>query len=245
MSFINLDEFINYIYSNNVEKAKELYEKNKYNLEDGEYFIFREACFKSNLDTIKWLYSLQPINIHIFEDTPFFNACAKGNLDIIKWLLDISIQNKTKINIHGRNEYALKCACYQNNKELGEILYNYDKNFNFREIDSIFLQIGKLKYFDMVNFLCSICPEYIVSHQDNLIIFNVLYPMISKVRNVNNYKQVETNLNCDICMNENKYFVKLNCNHIYCNICIENLENCPVCFKYIDKFNTDIELYKI
>jgi hypothetical protein len=60
--------------------------------------------------------------------------------------------------------------------------------------------------------------------------------------NNDNYKKLELEeLECNICMDDKEYFVKLDCNHKFCRDCLIKLDDCAFCKKMIDKvYNSSI-----
>jgi hypothetical protein len=63
--------------------------------------------------------------------------------------------------------------------------------------------------------------------------------IFNMINDLDKYVKSEHKFDCDICMDDRTHFVKLECNHIYCNDCTIKLYKCPMCVK---KINTNITL---
>jgi len=116
-----LDEFIDYCNSNNIEKAKELYNKNTININiikydtntsdvQGPYNIFECMCIKNNLNIIKWFIELGIESIHY--NNGFISACQYNHLELAQYIFD----NKKDIELDFQTAFIL--CCHVGNLEL-------------------------------------------------------------------------------------------------------------------------------
>lgn len=62
------------------------------------------------------------------------------------------------------------------------------------------------------------------------------------MQNDKNYKIIQKDLECAICVDNKKYMIKLECNHIFCRECIVKLYDCGYCKKIINKYNVSLIL---
>jgi len=62
------------------------------------------------------------------------------------------------------------------------------------------------------------------------------------IQNDKNYKIIQKDLECAICIDNKKYMIKLECNHIFCRDCVVKLYDCGYCKKIINKYNVSLIL---
>lgn len=240
--FKNYDEFFNAIINKKLDVAKKLFLEYPYDLTESECFIFREACYKTNLEIVQWLYftSNQKINIRCLDDMPFLNACAGNKFDIVKWLYEID----PTININSRQETALVSACLSNNIEMVEWLHQKYDNFNYKYLYFPFRLMCNRGLVTIPKYLATKCNDFYVEIEDNQIKkWKVLSEYQRKLLDNNNFNQSSIMIEpCEICYEDNQYYVKFDCSHMYCRDCLQNeaIKKCPMCGKEINNLTVSL-----
>ena len=158
--YLNNIAFIRMCENGNLELAKYLYEKYKFDLRTDDDFYFRFVCSYGQLDFVKWLTRECPEiyiwaksrdafrcaarygHINILEwfenkkdtrsndDYAFIIACCYGNLNSAKWLFE-----NCEINIHSNLEEPFRKACFNGHTEIVEWLYDLEGRVNLHVLD--------------------------------------------------------------------------------------------------------------
>ena len=112
------DEFITYIKTGRLDKAKEFYANHPdINISAGNEYAFRFACDYRHLEVAEWLLYIKPdINISANNGYAFRFACYNNHLNVAKWLLEI----KPSINII--NDCVFKWVCVYGHLEVAKWL---------------------------------------------------------------------------------------------------------------------------
>jgi hypothetical protein len=181
------------------------------------------------------------IDISYDEYIAFYKICFYDR-HIIKWALenynipdDILIIGFKFLIIHSKYElnykYIYKCI--------------QDRNITnvFDSFDDI-IHILTQNNFPVLYWICKQTDKYIMFFNKDIkkheiIKNNGIFNIIS---DLDLYSKSDQIYDCDVCMDDRKYFVKLECNHIYCNECTIKLYKCPLCLKII---NNNVTLLKI
>ena len=79
------------------------------------------------------------------------------------------------------------------------------------------------------------CKYYIKKFYEE--IRGILVDIHAFIQNDKNYKIIQKDLECAVCMDNKKYMIKLECNHIFCRDCVVRLHDCGFCKKIINKYN--------
>jgi hypothetical protein len=118
-----IDEFKTLCMNNNLEHAKELYNKNKdiINIneitgdEQGIYNIFEIMCIKKHINIVEWFVEIGILSKHYNDG--FVSACQYNNIDIAIYLND----NFNGIQLEYQTAFLI--CCFQGNFELIKWLY--------------------------------------------------------------------------------------------------------------------------
>jgi hypothetical protein len=135
------------------------------------------------------------------NDISIILACKNNNFDIVKLLLN-------KINKNSDNIYE-KYYYYD--------FYNYDYD------DFVFKYVCRHNIIDIVKILCTLCDNYIVSIENNIVTRQYIkqYPFKKK----HTEKEIEE---CPICMN-NKSNIVTDCDHQLCLDCFQQINKTKIC----------------
>ena len=120
-------DFINYCISNELDKAKILYEENTYDINkiiydtntsdiQGPYSLFECMCIKNHLDFVKWFIELGVDDIHYNDG--FISACQYNNFEIVEYLYD----NRNEIKLDYEASFVV--SCHLGHIELVKWLYS-------------------------------------------------------------------------------------------------------------------------
>lgn len=195
-----------------------------------------------------------------FIDNFFLWACKSGEKDIAEWIYNLSKRNPgTKIDIHEDNEYLFRVSCTYGNLEMAKWLYNISKidnniKINIRIFDDyVFINSCSSGSKEIAEWLCTICNDYKISYQQgNMVpcIWNIKVALTNssqkELEKLFSTSEVSTDdSDCMVCFdNENKFRIKLGCNHEVCLSCFINIDRCPYrCTPSIDI--NDIKLIKV
>jgi ankyrin repeat protein len=132
-------DFINYCISNELTKAKIIYEEKTVDI--------NKIIYDTNTSDIQGPYSL------------FECMCIKNHLDFVKWFIELGTENK-----HYNDGFI--SACQYNNFEIVEYLYNNRKEIKL-DYQVSFLVSCHLGHIELVKWLYSNQYEQIDIHYDN------------------------------------------------------------------------------
>lgn len=199
--------------------------------------LFISIC-NSSIDFACIFAGHNVIDISYNDYYTFFKICTTYGY-YIDWILNKYII-PDDILIEG-----FKCALinskFDNNYKY---LHKYMKNKNITNIFDDFdytIQALTLSNPSVLHWICKQTDKYIMffdvdTKKYEIIKSNSIFNIIN---DLNRYINSDEKYDCDICMNDRTHFVKLECNHTYCNNCTIKLYKCPMCLK---KINTNITL---
>ena len=129
---------------------------------------FVKSCREGNLrEAQNIIKTFDNINIHIYKELAFRESCLNGHLEVAKWL----VETFNNINIHIYNERAFRSSCLNGHYEVAKWLIDFTSDV--RHNDDIFIKIAfEDNHIEIVKYLCSICPYYKLSYDNNKKCFN-------------------------------------------------------------------------
>ncbi len=236
--YIYIDGF-KLAYENNIDICKWIYENDlsllvkKLNLRE----MFLIGC-SDELEKLKWL--IENFNIEVNVDG-FFKACKSCNLNVIDWFL----KNNYVVDYIVLEEFeeTLEFINMDNVEVLERLLIEIEKRnikdkINIDMLDLYFTKHVSKNEIEFCKFIMKLNNKYWIDVKDNIIIGSNFNSNHKKIMNDDNY----ISINCEICMDDKKYFVFLECKHFFCRDCYLKLEKCPLC---LNKIDGNINLYKI
>jgi hypothetical protein len=232
---------------NNVDVYEWLGTLNEIDMKYYNNCIFRIYCEFGNLEKAKLLYSIDnTIDIHCDHDSAFNYSCLENHLLLAQWLYSLG-----GIDIHFEEDKAFRFSCLNGNLEIAQWLYSLggidihmENDFPFR-ISSRYYQV------DILTWLCSLTDNYIMINEKTFgYKIKKNSALISKLENPEKHIIViDIDDICMICLTEEQYMCKLNCNHIYCCSCLKHYlkldkTKCCYCQKEIDENSDKHLIYK-
>ena len=132
--------------------------------------------------------------------------------------------------------------CNSNNIEFAKwYIKNFDKNILINILNDrlILNKIQSNNYIELAEILNKEFSDYKYHIENNKIIsWKVIN---TNILDNNNYNESSINIDeCPICIEDKKFYIKLECNHIYCRECYCELNKCPTCMRNINMFNIDL-----
>lgn len=240
--FRTFDDFYNAIMNKNLDLVKKNFSEYQYSISDFDYFLFRQACYSSNLEIVKWIYytSDENIDIRCLNDMPFLLACAGNQFEIVKWLFEVD----PSIIINNRNELGLIHACMHNNIDFVTWLHDKSDNINYSSLYNTFEYLCKHNFIEIPIYLASKCKDFYIEIDNNKIKnWKITSDYQRKLLDNNNYTVSNTKIDmCEICYDNKEYYVKYECNHMYCRDCSLDMKKCPMCLTEIN--NEKVSLLK-
>lgn len=202
---------------------------------------------------IWWLYDLSETEtetqIIINVDYLFKLCCYTGYTDLAKWLYDLYIIDNDKINII--NYVVFEMCCIYNQLNSAKWFFTMTQINVYNKNDFVFRKCCENGYIELVQWLCTLSDKYVINIIDDKIEYKMLN-LEDRIKNkINNYdeniKIIDEDKLCPICLSEEIYHVKLNCNHNVCVNCyVHAYDNKKCHYKCDGEINFDkINLIKI
>jgi hypothetical protein len=186
---------------------------------DYEYNIYHQ-CRSDHIDSAKTLYKCAKKYNSVINDVnalnarAFKNACDGGRSDIAQWLLGLS-------GVDGNSVISEKHVI------------DYD--------DSLFRNACKMNWFDIVDILCSICPDYSyrIENKEKIVpIIKDMRTILKSAINANDFNELkclkmdggktDSDILCPLCLSdEPDKWVKIDCGHTICANCYICIDKCP------------------
>jgi hypothetical protein len=240
------DLFVTCCHNGFVDLAKIIYDDSKtknvkiYLNYDNDN-IFRSVCSGGLYQMAIYLYHLsktddnQKININSSNNSSFFNSCKNGKKEIAEWLFELSKEDDNEdIDLSCLNR-SFEASCYEGHLDIMKWLYalSDDEQFKYHimNTDDIFRNCcWYYRKLYVIDWFCEVNSRY--SYK---VINNQINPIVKEIKTIlkeiiNDHNKLEiyydkTNLKqtvdiCPICLSEDeKYFVKMSCNHVMCAGC--------------------------
>jgi hypothetical protein len=219
----------------------EYFTKNNYDYNDidigNKNELFLSVC-NSCIDFASTFAEYNEIDISYNNYSIFFKVCITYGY-YIAWILKKYII-PDDILIEGFKFSIVNVKFDSNYKYLYQHMKNKNITNIFDEFDDT-IHLLTLSNPSVLHWICKQTDKYIMffnrdtkKHEviKNNNIFNI-------INDKDKYIKSEDKFDCDICMNDRTHFVKLECNHTYCNNCTIKLCKCPMCLK---KVNANITL---
>jgi hypothetical protein len=249
----------------NISTVKLYYERHKVKINEHFNLMFSVCCQKNFLDVAKYLYEISKkdgdkINIHYDDDITFKEACTRNHLNVVKWLYEISsMDDNTKFDIHMSDELPFRTCCHVGNFELAKWLYEKSKEnndlINIRILnDEAFCAACLDGYYNIVHWLCKLEDKYSCEIVNGRFIYHIK-SLSNDLRDLNNdeifdqkiedifneygFETIKSKINecCLICLSDDeRYWIKHNCNHCVCVKCYIRYNKCVFRCKYTGQF---------
>lgn len=228
-------------------------------------FAILQTCSGNNVDIIKWIidtfdfdfnknlgnyikYSIENDAYLVFEylydkskpiidNSIFYSICEYGSVNIAQFIFKKKIIDTNKTNIIENG--FLKAGLNEHNNILNFLL-SINNNINIGLVDNkVFKLACKNNNINIASLFKNRYPNIYSFIVDNGDI--VHYSIKQDIKCIGEIKPAEI-LKCSICIHKDSEIIT-DCNHQYCNECINNWflikENCPYCRK------NNIKFYKI
>jgi hypothetical protein len=226
--------------------------------------LIHNSIVSNNLIILKYLLDKNDIDIN-YDDGLIIRTAFGNNLnDIVEYLFE----KYDNINVLVKNQIIMKYAIEDANLEMINLLYNYNSNFDLSiDTEYLFRIACKMEHIDVVKWLIDKKSDINYSINNHEIFYYVcehnyidiaefyvelnseLYEIkvkddeiieyhVNKKIEINGELKVENIDKCPICLDENSKLIT-DCNHQFCEECLNNLNNknihfkCPLCRKDI------------
>jgi hypothetical protein len=176
------------------------------------------------------------IDISYDDYSAVYNISYLSEFSYIKWIINkYPLPNEVLIELF---KITLSSGNYKQKYEYiyDQLTFHNVKNI-FDEFDDIINNLTTHKYYKTLYWICERTDKYVMYYNQDtkrkeIIKNNGIVSMLTDT-NIK-YTNSEQKLECDICIDDKKEFVKLECNHTYCRDCTIKLYNCPMCLKKIN-----------
>lgn len=226
--------------------------------------LIHNSIVSNNLIILKYLLDKNDIDIN-YDDGLIIRTAFGNNLnDIVEYLFG----KYDNINVLVKNQIIMKYAIEDANLEMINLLYNYNSNFDLSiDTEYLFRIACKMDHIDVVKWLIDkksdinysinnheifyyVCDHNYIDIAEFYVELNTgLYEIkvkddeiieyhVNKKIEINGELKVENIDKCPICLDENSKLIT-DCNHQFCEECLNNLNNknihfkCPLCRKDI------------
>lgn len=255
-SYCSTDIFLYCCDNGNINMAKDLIKNNPtYDFSNYYENVFKKSIDLHNLEFAQWIYSLDEFEIDIIHDG-ILKCCKKGQAIIENnnedWFL-----NNDMVNLF--NNHIIPNEQQNNNPEnvqqnninlFDSIEQKYFEIFKWLiSLEGVELEQNDNEFF---NTACKanniLVAQWFKNHNNRKYMVEINNGKINgkimnnydllkeeiKENKITNYCDEE--IECPICIDKKKYNVKLDCKHIYCTDCFDNIQHkkCSSCLKKID-----------
>jgi hypothetical protein len=200
--------------------------------------IFINLCNINDKFAKLWTTHYPNIDISHNEYNCIYKLCLGNNIDMLHWVMNkyyVPPSEITYIFYYALISYDACIYKYFYNNHIKNKIPNI-----FNNLDVVIPILLKNDSYSVLSWITNQTDEYrfhynIDTKTHEFIKNNGIYDL---AMNCKLYKNTETIYECDVCMNDERiYFVKFDCNHLFCNECSIRLSKCPMCLKIINKEN--------
>lgn len=170
-------------------------------------------------DIIKILFEkYNTIDVLVKNEIIMRYAIENADIDIINLLYNYN----NNFNLSIDNEYLFRISCKTDNIEVVKWLFEKNNNIDYSlNNHEIFYYVCDQNYYEIASFFNEINPELYEIEIKN---YEIISYQVNKKIKITDYISIDTIDICPICL-ENQSDVITECNHQYCNECINSLNN--------------------
>ena len=170
-------------------------------------------------DIIKFLFEkYNNIDVLVKNEIIMRYAIENAYIDIINLLYNYN----NNFNLSIDNEYLFRISCKTDNIEVVKWLFEKNNNIDYSlNNHEIFYYVCNQNYYEIASFFNEINPELYEIEIKN---YEIISYQVNKKIKITDYISIDTIDICPICL-ENQSDVITECNHQYCNECINSLNN--------------------
>lgn len=219
----------NALLSNNIIVLEYILNKVDYDINDDDGLMIRTAFGNNMNDIIKFLFKKYD-NIDVLVKNQIIMKYAIEDADIE--IIDLLYNYNSNFNLSIDNEYLFRIACKMDHIDVVKWLYNKKNDINYQiNNHEIFYYICEHNYINIALFYQELNKDlYEIKIENN----EIIEYHVNKKIEINGDLKVSTIDRCPICLDENSKLIT-NCNHQFCEECLNKLNNknehfkCPLC----------------